>query len=80
MHRVFAPVAAGVYPANDTPAYRSSMKRAPRHAAIAIPHTVSETTGPRFGREMLRGAFHDLTRPHAAGEALGQRIDRKSVV
>ena len=66
MHRAFAPVPAGVYPANATAAYRSSEKRAPREPLIVIPHTLSETSGPRFGREMLRGASQDLTRPGGA--------------
>ena len=75
MHRVFAPLPDGVYPANDTPAYRSSAKRAPRAPAVIIPHTLSETSGPRFGAELLTAAGHDLTRPPGAGgEALGQRI------
>jgi len=75
MERVFAAVPAGVYPANATAAYRSSAKRAPRQAPIVIPHTLSEISGPRFGRERLREASQDLTRPaQAHGEALGQRI------
>lgn len=75
MDRAFAPLPAGVYPANATSAYRSSAKRAPQAPLVAIPHTLSETSGPRFGGEMLRRALHDLTRPAAAkGEALGQRI------
>ncbi len=73
--RAFAAVPAGVYPVNATAAYRSSAKRAPREPLIAIPHTLSEISGPRFGREMLRAASQDLTRPVGAqGEALGQRI------
>ncbi len=73
--RVFAPVPAGVYPANATAAYRSSEKRAPREALILIPHTDSECSGPHCGGEMLRAASQDLTRPAGAkGEALGQRI------
>lgn len=72
---MFAPVPADVYPANATAAYRSSDKRAPREPLIVIPHSLSEVSGPRFGREMLRGASQDLTRPAGAqGEALGQRI------
>jgi len=73
--RVFAPVPDGVYPANATAAYRSSDKRAPREPLVIIPHTLSEISGPRCGREMLRGTSQDLTRPAGAeGEALGQRI------
>ena len=74
MQRVFAPVPMGVYPANATAAYRSSAKRAPRETAILIPHTLSETSGPRVGTEWLRGASQDLTRASGGGEALGQRL------
>lgn len=75
MSRAFAPLPTGVYPANATSAYRSSTKRAPQAPLVAIPHTLSEISGPRFGRDALRGEFHDLTRPAGAqGEALGQRI------
>ena len=74
MQRVFAPVPVGVYPANATAAYRSSAKRAPRESAILIPHTLSETSGPHFGTEWLRGASQDLTRASGGAEALGQRL------
>lgn len=75
MERAFVPVAAGVYPANATAAYRSSAKRAPQQPLIAIPHTASEINGPCFDRIMVPGVPHDLTRPSGAtGEALGQRI------
>ncbi len=75
MHRVFAPLPDGVYPANDTPAYRSSARRAPREPAVVVPHTLCETLGPRPGGERLIAGLHDLTRPAGArGEALGQRL------
>ena len=75
MFRAFAPVPAGVYPANATTAYRSSAKRAPQQPLVSIPHTSSEITGPRFNRVVQPAAPHDLTRPSGAtGEALGQRI------
>ena len=75
MYRAFAPVPAGVYPANATATYRSSVKRAPQQPLVAIPHTPSEIHGPCFQRALLHGASADLTRPAgASGEALGQRI------
>jgi protocatechuate 3,4-dioxygenase, beta subunit len=75
VERAFAPVPAGVYPANATAAYGSSAKRAPQQPLVVIPHTPSEISGPRFNRLMLPGVSHDLTRPHnAKGEALGQRL------
>ncbi|MGE0484387.1 MAG: protocatechuate 3,4-dioxygenase subunit beta [Gammaproteobacteria bacterium] len=72
--RHFAPVPAGCYPPNDTAAYRSSEKRAPREAAIRIPHTVSERRGPHYGAEALRPHAADLTTLVAGGVAQGQRI------
>ena len=74
MIRVYPSVPDGVYPDNDFPEYRSSEKRAPFEAAITIPHTASEITGPRFGREKLREGAHDLTRQVPDGTAQGQRI------
>lgn len=74
--RRFAPVPLGVHPRNDYPAYRSTAKRAPRQPPIAIPHTSSETSGPRCGAECLRAGAADaadLTRV-GGGTALGQRI------
>ncbi len=63
--------APGVHPENDTPAYASTAKRAPRKPAIKIPHTLSEITGPRF--ECSIGHTADLTN-FAGGAALGERI------
>ena len=54
--------------------YRSTTLRAPRHAPIAIPHTVTETTGPTAPWERLMGpAAPDLT-TQVGGVAQGQRI------
>jgi len=73
MTQVFAPVPPGVNPPNDFPAYRGTARRAPREAPIVIPHTLSESSGPRYGAECLRAGAGDLTRA-AGGTALGQRI------
>jgi protocatechuate 3,4-dioxygenase beta subunit len=54
-------------------AYTSTHKRAPRHAPIRIDQTLSEITGPRFDRELLREGDADMTRFNG-GEALGERI------
>lgn len=64
---------ATIHPPNDSPAYRSSALRAPKLPPIAMPATLAETTGPRFGRGALRPNDMDLTRQHA-GEPLGERI------
>lgn len=74
MIRLYPSVPDGIYPANDFPDYRSSEKRAPLKPAIAIPHTTSEITGPRFGREKLREGAQDLTRQVPRGTPQGQRI------
>ena len=56
------------------PAYRSTVSRAPRHAPIRAPLTVTETTGPAGPWERLMGpAVADLT-TGSGGVAQGQRI------
>jgi protocatechuate 3,4-dioxygenase beta subunit len=53
--------------------YGSTRKRAPTQPLIAMPQTISEMTGPRFGKEALRPGDTDMTRFNG-GEALGERI------
>jgi protocatechuate 3,4-dioxygenase beta subunit len=53
--------------------YVSTAKRAPLREPIRIDQTLSEITGPRFHRELLRPGDDDLTR-FDGGEALGERI------
>ncbi len=56
------------------PDYRSTVIRAPQHPPIAIPPTLTETTGPGGCWDRLMGAsLADLTKQHK-GEPLGQRI------
>ena len=61
------------HPAYAHDAYASTLKRAPRHPLIRIAHTLSEITGPRFGRETIRPGDTDLTHFNG-GEAIGERI------
>jgi protocatechuate 3,4-dioxygenase, beta subunit len=61
------------YPANDFPEYRSTLKRAPKLPPVDSPHTLSELTGPLYGRDSVLDGEADLTRQHA-GEPLGERI------
>jgi protocatechuate 3,4-dioxygenase beta subunit len=63
----------GTHPELLTPAYRSSVKRAPDRPLIVAPHTLSEITGPVYGHERMGALDHDLTRQHE-GEPLGERI------
>src|SRR5688572_30365246 len=55
------------------PAYRSTVKRAPVKPLIIAPQTLSEVTGPLFGRDELEPHDEDLTGQHE-GEPLGERI------
>jgi protocatechuate 3,4-dioxygenase beta subunit len=55
------------------PAYASSIKRAPSQPLVHLPDTLSEVTGPVFGKEATYAKACDLTHQHG-GEPLGQRI------
>src|SRR5712692_686522 len=70
---VFERIKAGTQPEYLHPAYRSSEKRAPTRPLILLPYTLSERTGPVFGRELVRPTDSDLTAQHA-GAPLGERI------
>ena len=61
-------------PASLCAPYGSTVARSPRHPAIRIPQTLTETTGPAGVWDRLMGpAMIDLTRQHK-GEPIGQRI------
>jgi len=64
---------AGTQPDYLHSPYVSSMKRSPTHPLVRIMQTLSEVTGPAFGRELLAPTAHDLTRQHRA-DPLGERI------
>jgi protocatechuate 3,4-dioxygenase beta subunit len=64
---------AGMQPNHLHPPYVSSIKRAPTKPLVAIPHTLSEITGPVFGAERVDIKAFDLTKQHS-GEPLGERI------
>ena len=56
------------------PEYKSTALRAPRQPRVAIPQTLTETTGPTGCWDRLMGpAAIDLTAQHK-GEPIGQRI------
>jgi protocatechuate 3,4-dioxygenase beta subunit len=69
----FRHFAVGTQPEHLYPAYVSSVKRAPTKPLIAIPQTLSEITGPLFGREDVDVKAFDLTKQHS-GDPLGERI------
>lgn len=60
-------------PAYIYPGYRSTIKRAPSQPPIAVPQTISEVTGPVFGRGDIGPGEHDLTAQHQ-GQPIGERI------
>lgn len=61
------------HPPNASPAYASTLKRAPSQPLILLPHTLSETSGPVFGHSVVRPGDSDLTMQHQ-GDPLGERI------
>ena len=63
----------GTQPNHLHPPYVSSIKRAPSKRLVYMPHTLSEVTGPVFGKESVDVRAFDLTRQHS-GEPLGERI------
>ena len=63
----------GVHPPLLSPAYRSTVLRAPHETSILLPHNLTEVTGPLLGDELVRPGDNDLTRQHV-GEPLGQRV------
>jgi protocatechuate 3,4-dioxygenase, beta subunit len=63
----------GTQPNHLYPPYASSLKRAPSKPLVHIPHTLSEVTGPSFGKESVDAKAFDLTRQHS-GEPQGERI------
>lgn len=57
------------------PPYRSTITRSPRKRLVPLPHTLSELTGPVYGREAIGPRDNDLTRNAVVnGEPIGERI------
>lgn len=55
------------------PDYVATRLRAPKRPLIILPETLSDTTGPAYGRDPIGELDNDLTRQHR-GEPLGERI------
>jgi protocatechuate 3,4-dioxygenase beta subunit len=68
----FSPYAADTQPALDSPAYVGTRRRHPLQAPVKAPHTVTETSGPRFNPSLFPPTA-DLSRQNGH-EALGERI------
>ncbi len=64
---------AGVEPPYLYPDYKGTRLRAPKEPLVIVPWTLSEVTGPAYGRGRVGDLDHDLTRQHT-GEPLGERI------
>ncbi|MEP0320435.1 protocatechuate 3,4-dioxygenase subunit beta [Bauldia litoralis] len=56
-----------------TPDYKSTILRSPKRPLIGLDPTISELSGPVYGRESVLPTDSDLTRQHS-GEPLGERI------
>ena len=65
--------APGTQPNHLHPAYVSTIKRAPSKPLVYLPQTLTEITGPVFGKQAIDAKACDLTR-QPSGEALGERI------
>lgn len=62
-----------IHPPYLYPDYKGTRLRSPKKPLIILPHTLSEITGPLFGRDSVAPLDNDLTRQHE-GEPLGERI------
>ena len=63
----------GTQPDYDYPPYAGTAKRHPTQPLVIPPQTLSELTGPLFGRDEIKSTDNDLTRQHR-GEPIGERI------
>ena len=70
---VIAPAPPGTQPDFYYPPYVSSVTRAPQKPLVRLPLTLSERSGPVFGREVLAAQDNDLTGQHAE-PPMGERI------
>jgi protocatechuate 3,4-dioxygenase beta subunit len=62
------------HPPALTPDYRTSVLRSPRLALWSLQNSLSEVTGPVFGREELAQLDNDLLLNYAqTGEPIGER-------
>jgi protocatechuate 3,4-dioxygenase beta subunit len=63
----------GTQPDYDFPPYAGTARRHPTQPLVIPPQTLSELTGPLFGRDEIKSTDNDLTRQHR-GEPIGERI------
>lgn len=64
------------HPPALTPAYKTSVTRAPRYALLSLNNTLSELAGPVFGHNMIGELDNDLILNYAqpGQSAIGERI------
>ncbi len=62
------------HPPAYTPGYKTSMTRAPSRPLVAMRSTLSEETGPAFGRDMLGEMDNNLILNFTGKPAVGERI------
>ena len=65
------------HPPALTPDYKTSVLRSPRLALLSLQSSVSEMTGPVFGREELGALDHDLLLNYAKG---GTPVGERTIV
>jgi protocatechuate 3,4-dioxygenase, beta subunit len=70
----YRPAAEGTHPPLDYDGYGSARLRYPKQPLVALPHRLTEVTGPLLGEGRIGELDHDLTRQHA-GEPIGERIE-----
>ena len=69
----YAAVPDGVHPPLLSPAYRSTVGRAPSQPPVDLPQRLTEVTGPLLGEGRVTERDADLT-AQGDGEPIGQRI------
>jgi protocatechuate 3,4-dioxygenase, beta subunit len=72
--RGYRPAADGTHPLLSSADYGSAARRYPKRPLVALPHRLTEVTGPLLGEDRLGPLDHDLTRQHA-GDPIGERIE-----
>ncbi|MGF1502966.1 MAG: protocatechuate 3,4-dioxygenase subunit beta [Paracoccaceae bacterium] len=74
-HRPYLPHDPARQPPPLTPAYKTTVSRAPILPPVALEASLTELTGPRFGPSDLGPLDHDLLRNFGTGaEPIGERI------
>ncbi len=65
----------GIHPPALTPEYKSTVLRSPRLPLLSLQNSLSEVTGPLFGRNELGPLDNDLILNYAKdGQAIGERV------